>query len=411
MNEFPPVKEQFEIIKSGTVDIIPEDELLNKLYKSYKEKKPLKIKLGCDPSRPDLHIGHSVVLNKLRQFQDLGHEAILIIGDFTAMIGDPTGRKKARPQLSFEEAVENGKTYFEQAGKILHKDKTKILYNSEWLSKLSLIDLINILGKFTVQRILERDDFEKRLKEHQEISMHEILYPIMQGYDSYAIEADVELGGTDQRFNNLVGRDMQKRYNMEPQVVITMPLLEGTDGSEKMSKSLGNAIGITDPPQDIFGKTMSIPDILIYKYFQLGTHLSTDELNSIRLQLEDEKNNPRDLKRRLGFELVKLYYDEETANKAIEEFDKIFIKKEIPDDITEYELYNNDIQLSKLLVDTGLTSSMTESRKMIEQGAIQIDKIKINDVKTIIDNSYPSEFILQKGKRNFIRIIKKIPEE
>lgn len=411
MNEFPPVKEQFEIIKSGTVDIIPEDELLNKLYKSYKEKKPLKIKLGCDPSRPDLHIGHSVVLNKLRQFQDLGHEAILIIGDFTAMIGDPTGRKKARPQLSFEEAVENGKTYFEQAGKILHKDKTKILYNSEWLSKLSLIDLINILGKFTVQRILERDDFEKRLKEHQEISMHEILYPIMQGYDSYAIEADVELGGTDQRFNNLVGRDMQKRYNMEPQVVITMPLLEGTDGSEKMSKSLGNAIGITDPPQDIFGKTMSIPDILIYKYFQLGTHLSTDELNSIRLQLEDEKNNPRDLKRRLGFELVKLYYDEETANKAIEEFDKIFIKKEIPDDITEYELYNNDIQLSKLLVDTGLTSSMTESRKMIEQGAIQIDKIKINNVKTIIDNSYPSEFILQKGKRNFIRIIKKIPEE
>ncbi|MBE2255068.1 MAG: tyrosine--tRNA ligase [Ignavibacteria bacterium] len=411
MNEFPPVKEQFEIIKSGTVDIIPEDELLNKLYKSYKEKKPLKIKLGCDPSRPDLHIGHSVVLNKLRQFQDLGHEAILIIGDFTAMIGDPTGRKKARPQLSFEEAVENGKTYFEQAGKILHKDKTKILYNSQWLSKLSLIDLINILGKFTVQRILERDDFEKRLKEHQEISMHEILYPIMQGYDSYAIEADVEIGGTDQRFNNLVGRDMQKRYNMEPQVVITMPLLEGTDGSEKMSKSLGNAIGITDPPQDIFGKTMSIPDILIYKYFQLGTPLSADELNSIRLQLEDEKNNPRDLKRRLGFELVKLYYDEETANKAIEEFDKIFIKKEIPDDISEYELENNDIQLSKLLVDTGLTSSMTESRKMIEQGAIQIDKIKINDVKTIIDNSYPSEFILQKGKRNFIKIIKKIPEE
>ncbi|HCA43039.1 MAG TPA: tyrosine--tRNA ligase [Bacteroidetes bacterium] len=411
MNEFPPVKEQFEIIKSGTVDIIPEDELLNKLYKSYKEKKPLKIKLGCDPSRPDLHIGHSVVLNKLRQFQDLGHEAILIIGDFTAMIGDPTGRKKARPQLSFEEAVENGKTYFEQAGKILHKDKIKILYNSQWLSKLSLIDLINILGKFTVQRILERDDFEKRLKEHQEISMHEILYPIMQGYDSYAIEADVEIGGTDQRFNNLVGRDMQKRYNMEPQVVITMPLLEGTDGSEKMSKSLGNAIGITDPPQDIFGKTMSIPDILIYKYFQLGTPLSSDELNSIRLQLEDEKNNPRDLKRRLGFELVKLYYDEETANKAIEEFDKIFIKKEIPDDISEYELENNEIQLSKLLVDTGLTSSMTESRKMIEQGAIQIDKIKINDVKTIIDNSYPSEFILQKGKRNFIKIIKKIPEE
>ncbi|HRE41541.1 MAG TPA: tyrosine--tRNA ligase [Ignavibacteria bacterium] len=411
MNLFPPVKEQFEIIKSGTVDIIPEDELLNKLYKSYKEKIPLKIKLGCDPSKPDLHIGHSVVLNKLRQFQDLGHEAILIIGDFTAIIGDPTGRKKARPQLSFEEAVENGKTYFEQAGKILLKDKTKIVNNSQWLSKLSLLDLINLLGKFTVQRILERDDFEKRLKEHQEISMHEILYPIMQGYDSYAIDADVELGGTDQRFNNLVGRDMQKRFNKEPQVVITMPLLEGTDGSEKMSKSLGNAIGISDPPLDIFGKTMSIPDILIFKYFQLGTHLSLSELAEIKSQLEDEKNNPRDLKRKLGFEIVKLYYDEDTANKAIDEFDKIFIKKEIPDDINEFDLNINDIQLSKLLVETGLTSSLTESRKMIEQGAIQIDQKKIIDVKTIIDQTYPSEFILQKGKRNFIKIIKKIPEE
>jgi tyrosyl-tRNA synthetase len=405
MSKFPSVNEQLDVIKSGTVDIIPEEELIVKIKKSIKENKPLNIKLGCDPSRPDLHIGHGVVLNKLRQFQELGHQAILIIGDFTAMIGDPTGRKKARPQLTFDEAVENGKTYFEQASRILQKDKTTIVYNSEWLSKLSLIDLINLLGKFTVQRILERDDFTNRIKEQQEISMHELLYPIMQGYDSYAIKADVELGGTDQRFNNLVGRDMQKRFNMEPQVVITMPLLEGTDGSEKMSKSLNNAIGITDSPKDIFGKAMSIPDVLVYKYYQLGTKLSLSELEKIKLQLEDSNNNPRDLKRRLGFELVKLYYDEPTAQNAVEEFDRIFIKKELPDDMPVFELKENK-SLSELLVETALTSSLSESRRMIEQGAIQIDQKKVSDFKLVIDESFPDDFIIQRGKRNFVKIKK-----
>jgi tyrosyl-tRNA synthetase len=409
MSKFPSVNEQLDVIKSGTVDIIPEEELIVKIKKSIKENKPLNIKLGCDPSRPDLHIGHGVVLNKLRQFQELGHQAILIIGDFTAMIGDPTGRKKARPQLTFDEAVENGKTYFEQASRILQKDKTTIVYNSEWLSKLSLIDLINLLGKFTVQRILERDDFTNRIKEQQEISMHELLYPIMQGYDSYAIKADVELGGTDQRFNNLVGRDMQKRFNMEPQVVITMPLLEGTDGSEKMSKSLNNAIGITDSPKDIFGKAMSIPDVLVYKYYQLGTKLSLSELEKIKLQLEDSNNNPRDLKRRLGFELVKLYYDESTAQNAVEEFDRIFIKKELPDDMPVFELKENK-SLSELLVETALTSSLSESRRMIEQGAIQIDQKKVSDFKLVIDESFPDDFIIQRGKRNFVKI-KKSPKE
>lgn len=409
MSKFPSLNEQLDIIKSGTVDIIPEEELIAKIKKSIRDNKPLNIKLGCDPSKPDLHIGHSVVLNKLRQFQELGHQAILIIGDFTAMIGDPTGRKKARPQLTFEEAVENGKTYFEQASRILQKDKTTIVYNSEWLSKLSLIDLIGILGKFTVQRILERDDFTNRIKEQQEISMHELLYPIMQGYDSYAIKADVELGGTDQRFNNLVGRDMQKRFNMEPQVVITMPLLEGTDGSEKMSKSLNNAIGITDSPKDIFGKAMSIPDVLIYKYYQLGTKLSLTELESIKLQLENSNTNPRDLKRRLGFELVKLYYDEQTAQNAAEEFDRIFVKKELPDDMPVFELKENK-SLSELLVETALTSSLSESRRMIEQGAIQIDQKKVSDIKLIIDESFPDDFIIQRGKRNFVKI-KKLPKE
>jgi tyrosyl-tRNA synthetase len=409
MSKFPSVNEQLDVIKSGTVDIIPEEELIVKIKKSIKENRPLNIKLGCDPSRPDLHIGHGVVLNKLRQFQELGHQAILIIGDFTAMIGDPTGRKKARPQLTFDEAVENGKTYFEQASRILQKDKTTIVYNSEWLSKLSLIDLINLLGKFTVQRILERDDFTNRIKEQQEISMHELLYPIMQGYDSYAIKADVELGGTDQRFNNLVGRDMQKRFNMEPQVVITMPLLEGTDGSEKMSKSLNNAIGITDSPKDIFGKAMSIPDVLVYKYYQLGTKLSLSELEKIKLQLEDSNNNPRDLKRRLGFELVKLYYDEPTAQNAVEEFDRIFIKKELPDDMPVFELKENK-SLSELLVETALTSSLSESRRMIEQGAIQIDQKKVSDFKLVIDESFPDYFIIQRGKRNFVKI-KKLPKE
>ncbi|HEX2787926.1 MAG TPA: tyrosine--tRNA ligase [Ignavibacteria bacterium] len=410
MSKFPSLNEQLDIIKSGAVDIIPEEELIAKIKKSIKENKPLNIKLGCDPSKPDLHIGHGVVLNKLRQFQELGHQAILIIGDFTAMIGDPTGRKKARPQLTFEEAVENGKTYFEQASRILQKDKTTIVYNSEWLSKLSLIDLIGILGKFTVQRILERDDFTNRIKEQQEISMHELLYPIMQGYDSYAIKADVELGGTDQRFNNLVGRDMQKRFNMEPQVVITMPLLEGTDGSEKMSKSLNNAIGITDSPKEIFGKAMSIPDVLIYKYYQLGTKLPLSELEQIKLKLEDSNNNPRDLKRRLGFELVKLYYDEQTAQNAVDEFDRIFVKKELPDDMPVFELKVSNKSLSELLVETALTSSLSESRRMIEQGAIQIDQKKVSDIKLIIDESFPDDFIIQRGKRNFVKI-KKSPKE
>jgi len=397
------LNEQMDVIRKGTVEIIPEDELAQKIERSIKEKKPLNIKLGCDPSRPDLHIGHSVVLNKLRDFQNYGHTAILIIGDFTAMIGDPSGKKKTRPQLTFEETRENGKTYFEQASKILDKSKTKIVYNSEWLSKLDIKDMLNVLSKFTVQRILERDDFTNRLKEEQEISLHEILYPIMQGYDSYAINSDVEIGGTDQKFNNLIGRDMQKRFNKEPQVVVLTPLLEGTDGNEKMSKSLDNAIGITDEPKEIFGKTMSIPDPLIYKYFELGTKLNDEELLNIKRTLEDPSNNPRDMKIKLSYELVKLYYDEKTAKQSVEEFDKIFVKKEVPDDIPGYRLSDDKIKLVSLMTTTKLTDSNANGRRLIQQGGVSINGKKVTDVNTIVSNK--KEFVLKVGKRKFLKVI------
>ena len=397
------INEQMDVIRKGTKEIIPEDELVRKIEKSIKSKKPLNIKLGCDPSRPDLHIGHAVVLNKLREFQDFGHNAILIIGDFTGMVGDPSGKNKTRPQLTFEETRKNGESYFEQASIILNKKNTKIVYNSEWLGKLDLHEMINILSKFTVQRILERDDFTKRLRDQQEIGLHEILYPIMQGYDSYAIKSDVELGGTDQKFNNLIGRDMQKRFGQEPQVVLLMPLLEGTDGSDKMSKSLNNYIGISDEPKEIFGKTMSIPDVLIYKYFELGTRLPLSKLEEIKKSLEDPKNNPRDYKRMLGFELVKLYYDEETAKGAVDEFNKIFIRKEIPDEIPEFILNEKSIKLVNLITAFKLAESNGIARRLIEQGGVSIDGEKIEDVNYVVEKR--KEFVLKVGKRKFLKVI------
>ena len=391
-----------DILRKGTVEIIPEEELAKKIEKAIKTRKPLNVKLGCDPSVPDLHIGHSVVLNKLREFQDLGHTAILIVGDYTGMIGDPSGKKKTRPQLTFEETRENGKSYFEQASRILDKDKTKIIYNSEWLSKIDLQELIKILGKFTVQRILERDDFTNRMRDQVEVSMHELLYPIMQGYDSYAIDADVELGGTDQKFNNLVGRDMQKRFGKDPQIVMLMPLLEGTDGSEKMSKSLNNYIGISEEPKDIFGKTMSIPDVLIFKYYTLATRLTPKELLEIKRELEDPNTNPRNLKRRLGYELVKLYYNEEVAKQSIEEFDKIFIKKEVPDDIPEILLKEKGTKLITLIVSNKMADSNAAARRLIEQGGVTINGGKVDDFNHVLD--YSEDFVLKVGKRKFLKV-------
>lgn len=403
---FPPVKEQLDLIKRNTVEIIPEDDLINKLTRSAKENKPLIIKLGCDPSKPDLHIGHSVVLQKLRDFQDLGHKVILIIGDFTAHIGDPSGRNKTRPSLTLEETRENGLSYYEQATKVLSEKNLEIRYNSEWLDKMSFSDVIKLASKYTVARMLERDDFEKRLEEDLPISLHELLYPLSQAMDSVAIKCDIEIGGTDQKFNFLVGRDIQEAYGLEPQVIITLELIEGTDGVEKMSKSLNNAICFNDSPKEIFGKTMSIPDNLIYKYFRLCTLLGEKELNSIKSQLDDKKVNPRDIKARLGYELVKRYYDEDKAAQAKEEFETIFVKKEIPDDIEEL-IIDKQPQipiLMQLLTMTNLASSNTEAKRLIEQGAVSIDGI-VQTKWNLHMLDYINRFIVIKvGKRKFLKV-------
>jgi tyrosyl-tRNA synthetase len=401
--KFPPINEQMDLIKRGVSEIIPEEELLKKLERSIKEGKTLNIKLGCDPSRPDLHIGHSVVLRKLAQFQSLGHQAILIIGDFTGMIGDPSGRNITRPALSLEEARANGQSYLEQASKILSKEKTKIVYNSEWLGKMSFEDVIKLSSKYTVARMLERDDFTKRYRSGEPISMHEILYPLAQAMDSVAISSDVELGGTDQKFNLLVGRDIQREFGMEPQVILTMPLIVGTDGVEKMSKSYNNYIGISDTPKDIFGKTLSIPDSLIVNYFELATDIPNDELEGIKLQLNDPTVNPRNLKRKLAKKLVSMYHSDKEADDAEDEFDRIFIKKEVPDEVAEY-IWNagNQSGILDLLTITNLAASKGEARRLVLQGGVSIDGTKVDDINTLIeikDNS-----IIKVGKRKFIKI-------
>lgn len=404
-SHFPSVNEQMDLIRRGAVEIIPEEELVQKIERSIKSGKPLNIKLGCDPSRPDLHIGHSVVLRKLAQFQQLGHQAILIIGDFTGMIGDPSGRNSTRPALTLEQTRINGESYFQQASKILDKNKTKIVYNSEWLGKMTFEDVIKLASKYTVARMLERDDFTKRYKSGEPISIHEFLYPLAQAMDSVAIQSDVELGGTDQKFNLLVGRDIQREYGVEPQVILTMPLLVGTDGIEKMSKSYDNYIGISDLPEQIFGRTMSIPDTLIYPYFELATNVSNERLKKIKAALEDGKTNPRDLKRELARTLVTMYYDEAAAIKAQEDFDKIFIKKEIPDEIEEFNIEENrEINILDLLLLVNFAPSKGEAKRLVQQGGVSIDGEKVSDVHQNI--KIKSGMILKVGKRKFLKLTK-----
>ena len=404
---FPPINEQMDLIKRGTFEIIPEEELVQKLEKSIKENIPLNIKLGCDPTRPDLHLGHSVVLRKLAQFQSIGHTAILIIGDFTGMIGDPSGRNSSRPPLSFEEARENGKTYFEQASKILDKVKTRIVYNSEWLGKMTFEDVIKLSSKYTVARMLERDDFTKRYKNGIPISMHEILYPLAQAMDSVAIKSDVELGGTDQKFNLLVGRDIQREFGLPPQVILTLPLLVGTDGVEKMSKSLDNYISINETPREIYGKTLSIPDELIYQYYELTTNVANNELQSIRQELSNKSVNPRDIKRSLAKKLVELYHSQDAAVEAEKEFDNIFVKKGLPDEITEFRLDSdlNELDILELIVKVGFAPSRGEARRLVSQGGVTIDNEKITDIKQMV--KLQGTKILKVGKRNFIKLIGK----
>lgn len=393
-----------DLIKRGAIEIIPEEDLVKKLERSLKENKPLNIKLGCDPTRPDLHLGHTVVLRKLAHFQQLGHLAILIIGDFTGMIGDPSGRNSARPPLSFEEARENGKSYFEQASLILDREKTKIVYNSEWLGKMNFADIIKLASKYTVARMLERDDFTNRFKNGIPISLHEILYPLAQAMDSVAIDSDVELGGTDQKFNLLVGRDIQREFGKEPQVILTMPLLIGIDGMEKMSKSLDNYIGITETPKEIYGKTLSIPDNLIYTYYELATDLPNSQLKEIWKELNNKEVNPRDLKRSLARKLVEMYHSKADAENAEAEFDRIFIDKGLPNEISDFTI-DKEIGILELIVNVGFAPTRSEARRLVIQGGVTLDGEKITDVRQSIKIDKPA--ILKVGKRNFIRLLKK----
>jgi len=393
-----------DLIRAGAVEIIPEDELVKKIEDSIKNKKPLIIKLGCDPSRPDLHIGHAVVLQKMRQFQDLGHTAVLIIGDFTAMIGDPSGRSKTRPQLTLEETRINGQSYLEQANKVLREDRMQIRYNSEWLNKMNFNDVILLTSKYTVAQILVRDDFEKRFKQELPISLHELLYPLAQAMDSVAIDSDLELGGTDQKFNLLVGREIQKGYNKPPQCILTMPILEGTDGVEKMSKSLNNYIALTDTPRDMFGKVMSIPDNLISRYFKYACLPSLSEANEFEQKLNNGILHPRDAKVQVAVKIVSLYHSEEAGIAAFEEFERIFKNKDIPDDIEErcLNLENPNQNIVEILFLTKLVESKKEGKRVIEQGGVSVDGNKIASVNDMID--FSEQKLIKVGKRKFLKV-------
>jgi len=395
------VEEQFEILKRGTVEIFREDELIAKLTEFAKTKRQLRIKLGLDPTSPDIHLGHTVVLRKMRQFQDLSHKAVLIIGDYTARIGDPSGQDTTRPMLSPKQIEQNAKTYFNQAGKILDtsEDKLEIRYNSEWLEKLTLFELIQLAAKKTVTQMLQRGSFKLRLKADEDVYAHEFLYPLMQGYDSVVVKSDVELGGTDQTFNNLVGRDIQKAYGQKPQVVITMPILVGLDGKEKMSKSKGNYIGVNDQPNDMFGKVMSISDDMMENYFTLLTDLPAEKIAEL---VNPAKTHPKEAKVLLGKTIVNDFYDKETTDRAAAEFDKVFAQGQLPDEIQEVRISAEPIMASKLLLHCKLVLSGSEAKRMIKQGGCTIDSRKISDPNEQITPT--NDMVIQVGKRKFARL-------
>ncbi len=399
-------EEQLEILRRGAVEIISEEDLLAKL----RERRPLRVKLGLDPSAPDLHIGSAIVLRKLRQFQDLGHEAIIVIGDFTAMIGDPTGRNQTRRMLTPEQVEANAATYRDQYGRILDPVRTRVTFNSQWLSPLRFADVTNIASKTTVARILERDDFQTRLRGGVALHLHEILYPLCQAYDSVALQADVELGGTDQKFNNLMGRDLQREFGQAPQVVLLTPLLAGVDGVEKMSKSLGNAIGITDPPAEMYGKVMSIPDGAMPEYFEFATDVVADEVARIKRGLADGSLHPRDAKRRLAREIVSMWRGADAAAAAEEAFDRVFRAKDLPEEMPEVRLPGlragaRDVLRRKavrLLVDLDLAKSQSEAKRLISQGGVAVNGQRISDMDAEID--VRDGMVVRVGKRRFARV-------
>lgn len=390
-----------DLIRRGVSEIIPEEELVRKLERSLATGKPITVKLGCDPSRPDLHIGHAVILRKMRQFQDLGHQAILIIGDFTGMIGDPTGKSKTRPPLTLEETRENGRSYTEQATRVLDPKRLSIVHNSDWLGKLSFEEVVKLAARFTVSQMLERDDFHRRFNNEQPISLHEFLYPLAQAQDSVAIRSDIELGGTDQKFNLLIGRELMRTLSMEPQCILTMPILEGTDGVEKMSKSLNNYIGISEDPFDMYGKTLSIPDASIYNWFVLCTNYPTDQLASLKKQIAED---PRNTKRLLAREIVSVYHHREAAAQAEEKFDTLFIRKDIPDDIpvvtVQYE--SGVLPLSTVVTDQKMADSKGEFKRLVAGGAVSVNGEKVEDPGYLIRQG--GEKIIRVGKRKFIRL-------
>ena len=400
---FKPVEEQLEIIKRGTIEIIPENELRAKLEASRKENRPLRIKLGCDPTRPDLHLGHSVILRKMRQFQDLGHHAILIIGDFTGMIGDPTGQNKTRPALTVEEVRANGQTYFEQASQILDAEKTEIVYNSDWLGGMKFQDVIRLASNMTLARMIERDDFTKRFRNEDPIALHEFLYPLAQGQDSVYLKSDVELGGIDQKFNLLVGRHLQKEDGQPQQVCLMMPLLVGTDGTQKMSKSYDNYVGLSDKPNDMYGKMLSVPDELIYTYFELLTDVPLDELPAVKARAEQD---PRNTKHELAYTITRMYYDEATARAAKDHFEKTVVKKEVPDDLPEFRFPAGETQrLVALIKGIKFAPSNGEARRLIQQGGVSIDGEAVGDPTHEVNISADTDFVLKVGKRKFARIL------
>jgi len=394
-------QEALQLISRGTEDLLVESELVERLESG----KPLRVKLGLDPTAPDLHLGHTVVMTKMRQFQDLGHQVIFLIGNFTGRIGDPTGKNATRPPMTEEALQANAETYKEQAFKILDPDRTEVRYNAEWFGSMSAADMIKLAAQHTVARMLERDDFGTRYRSNQAIAIHEFLYPLVQGYDSVALEADVELGGTDQKFNLLVARELQKNAGQKPQIVCTTPLLEGLDGVQKMSKSLGNYVGITESPDEMFGKIMSISDELMWRYFELLSFRSLDDIASIRAQV-DSGMNPRDAKFKLGEEIVSRYHGDDAGSTAREAFIARFQKGAVPDDIAEVNLSAADadgVVLAKLLSESGLTSSVSEAHRMVKQGAVKIDGERVEDSRILINRGTNS--IYQVGKRKFARVL------
>jgi tyrosyl-tRNA synthetase len=401
------IEEQFEYVKKGAVEIIREEELKSKLAKADKTGKPLRVKAGFDPTAPDLHLGHTVLIRKLKHFQDLGHTVIFLIGDFTGLIGDPSGRNVTRKQLSKDEVLANAETYKQQVFKILDSEKTVLDFNSRWMSAMTSEEFVRLASRYTVARMLERDEFANRLKNNQPISIHEMLYPLVQGYDSVALEADVELGGTDQKFNLLVGRELQKEYGQEPQIVLTTPLLEGLDGVQKMSKSLNNYIGIKEEPKEMFGKVMSISDELMYRYYELCTDLPVWKIDLMRQDVSHGKKHPKEAKIELAKFIIRDFHSMDEANRAEEEFNRIFQLGLTPERIEEKSVQSRPekIRLTKLMAQVGLASSVAEANRLIEQEAVSLNNQKISNVKADLDLTQPGTFILKVGKRRFLKLV------